>query len=99
MHVSTFHKIMNQMFKCYENNHASSHKLYVCQFGNINSDGHFIYYEMPGVDLKYWHEIPFEEFAKYARSEGLFLIDFIVKNKRLPNYILNQIPIEYRRHL
>lgn len=99
MNLEFFRSIMNQLHRCYENKHAPGHRIYVSQFGNINKDGFFVYYELPSVDLRYWQEIPFEEFAKTARSEAIFLIDFIIKNKKLPNYTLNAIPFSYRKHL
>jgi len=97
--LDTYHKIINQLHRCYECKHASGHRVYVSQFGNISKDGFFIYYTLPGVDSSYWQEISFEEFSKSARSEALFMIEFIERNKRLPNYTLNSIPPEYRKHL
>lgn len=99
MSLSHYHKIINQLFRCYENRHSSNHRLYVSQFGNINCDGFFIYYTLPGVDPTYWKEISYQDFAKSARAEAISLIEFIIENKRLPNWCLNDIPYEYRTHL
>lgn len=90
-----FRKTLNQIHRCYENKHASGHKVFVSQFGNITKDGFFAYYEL-GLDLTYWKEITIEEFSKEARPEAMVLIDFVKKHQRLPNYILNSIPYEYR---
>jgi len=93
---ASYYKQSDQFFRCYENNHASSHKLYVSHLGNIERSGFFIYYSLPGVDLQYWKEIPFAEFTSSARPEAIALIEFINKYNRLPAYILNKMPYGYR---
>jgi hypothetical protein len=90
-------KTLNQIHRCYENKYASGHKVFVSQFGNLNSDGFFIYYEL-GVDTTYWKEIPYEDFSKACRPEAIDLVEFITKHKRLPNYTMSAIPYEYGKH-
>lgn len=90
-----FRRTLNQIHRCYENKHASGHRLFVSQFGNVTKDGFFAYYEM-GVDPTYWKEISLEDFAKSARPEAMGLIEFIKTHHRLPNYTMNAVPHEYR---
>ncbi len=88
---------MDQLHKCFENKHAPNIKVYISPFGNIERSGFLVYYGKPGVNLTYWDEISFQQFAEVAYPEALSLIDFIIKHKRLPIYAVNEIPYEYRK--
>jgi hypothetical protein len=81
-------RVMEQLYKCFQNKHYPNLKEYISKFGNIEKSGYLIRYALPGVSMEHWEEISFAEFAGEAAPEALVLIEFINTHKRLPNWIL-----------
>lgn len=87
---------MDQLHRAFANKHYPHLKEYVSKFGNIGLSGHLCTYACAGVDPNHWEEIPLQEFMSEAAPEALVLIDFILKYKRLPNFLAAHIPYEHR---
>jgi hypothetical protein len=86
---------MDQLHKCFENNHAPNIKIYVSPFGDIERGGYLVSYKNPGIDPLYWTEIPFQKFVGEASPEAIVLINFINTHKRLPNFY--HVSYEHRK--